>query len=188
MVEINKEIDLRSPEFIASRRFIKPVLLKYLAVFLSLALISGAHYGAARYCDQLRSHLKANTAAVQNLKEEVPPLLDLSFQASLVKARSGLEQSFHSSSKPLHTYLVQARQLADLYHLDMELAMIDAGGKLLLKGTGRQINNMALYNRALEELPFIARAEITTINLNQEEKYHFEIQCVTKPQEGVEDN
>lgn len=188
MVEINKEIDLRSPEFIASRRFIKPVLLKYLAIILSLALISGAHYGAARYCDHLRAHLEANTFAVQNLKEEVTPLLDLAFKASLVKVRSELEQSFQSSSKPLHTYLVQARQLADLYHLNMELAIIDAGGKLLLKGTGRQINNMALYNRALEELPFIERAEIITINLNQEEKYHFEIQCLTKPAERMEDH
>ncbi len=185
MVEIAKEIDLRSPEFITSRRFFKPSFMKYLLVILSLILISSAHIGAIRYCDHLHSQLKTDTAALQKLKEENKPLMELYLQVSLNKTRSGLEHSVNSTSKPLHNYLVKSRQLADQFDLDLELATIDAGGQIFLKGTGPRINNVGLYNQALEDFSFIARSEITTINLGQEKIYYFEIQCLTKPKVEV---
>ncbi len=56
---MNQEIDLRSPEFIASRRLVRPVFLKYMVIVLLSFLLPGSYYGILFYSSNLQLELAA---------------------------------------------------------------------------------------------------------------------------------
>lgn len=169
------EIDLRSPEFIASTRPLGAAFVKKLVVALLFILLAGFLYSAHSYNVYLQRQLEKETAAVLALREEVQPLLALTEQSGLLKARSGLEQELLLSTEPVPEHLLAARRLALAHGLAVELITTDRNGNLFLKGLSLDLQEIATFNSALEAWPHIASAEVTALSLNYDGDYRFEI-------------
>ncbi len=169
------EIDLRTPEFKAKSRPLGAALAKKLMVALCCLLLAGFAYSAYTYNSYLKRQLATETTAVQELRKEVKPVIELTKQSALLKARSGLEQDLLSSAKPIQDYLLFVRQLAADYNLELELAAVDRKGNLLARGLSFDLQELASFNCALEEQPQVLSSEITALSLGHEGGYHFEL-------------
>ncbi len=174
MVEINSDIDLRSPEFIASRRPVSSAFLKKILVMLCCFLTAGLIYFACSLTGYLERQLYAAHAAVDELREEVEPIYELADQSALLQARANLEQELLESTQPIDKYLLAATQLAQDYSLEPAQVAVDREGNFLLKGRGGNLNDLASFNNRFEELPYIFSAEITALSLCPDGGYLFE--------------
>ncbi len=175
MVEIRREIDLRSPEFIASTRPLGRAFVKSLLVVLFCCLLAAALYTANSYRFYLQEQLEAETAALEALTEEVRPVLELRGQSALLKARADLERELIKSRKPVHDYLLSVRRLAAAHNLELELVAADREGSISLKGRGRALEDIASFSLEFENMPQICSAGVTALNLGYEGDYHFEL-------------
>lgn len=175
MVEIRREIDLRSPEFIASTRPLGRAFVKSLLGVLFFFLLAAALYTVHLYKCYLQDQLEAETASLEALREEVKPVLELIGQSALLKARADLERELLKSRKPVHGYLLSARHLAAAHNLELELVAADREDSISLKGRGHALEDIASFSLEFENMPHICTAGVTALNLGYEGDYHFEL-------------
>jgi len=175
VVALKTEIDLRSPEFIAANRPFSAALLKKLLVALGMLLLAVFLYGTHYYHGYLQRELEKETATVQALREEVQPLFALLEESALLKTRAGLEQELLLAAEPVPERLLEARQLARAHNLTVERAIADRSGDLFLKGRGRDLQEIAAFNSALEAWNHISSAEVTALSLDVDGDYRFAI-------------
>jgi len=172
---MNQEIDLRSPEFIASRRLVRPVFLKYMVIVLLSFLMPGSYYGILFYSSNLQLELAAENNYLLELEERVLPLQELLEETALLKIRSGLEKELELASKPIHEYLLAVKEKAYRHQIEADSITVDNTGNLSFKGRSGNITAIASYNQDLENLPFISRPEVISVNLIHDGGYNFEI-------------
>ncbi len=175
MVKIKGEIDLRSAEFIASRRLFKPVLLKFLAIVLLILIILGTYCGGSFYADNLRSDLLNEEAGLEYLRNEVSPLLMLIDDNALLEAKFSLKKDIRLLSKPLPQYLHSIREKAAASRIIITTTTIDKSGNLFIAGKCRVLEHISLFNKDLNELPFVLNAGVIFIDMVKENEYLFEI-------------
>ncbi len=169
------ELDLRTPEYIASRRLFGPPFLKLLSGILGFCMLVGAFYAATIYPDWLRRELEQEIGLAIGLREEVAPLLELAEETALLKARSDLEQDLIKSLDPPQEYLLVAKKLASAHRLNLEKVTVDRNGSLFLKGWSRDLGDIALFSQVLECEPCFVSSEVRLINRGPGGNYYFEL-------------
>lgn len=172
---MSREIDLRSPEFIAANRPIRPVFLKYVVVVLLSFFLPGVYYSAQIYSAKLQFELEAESYYLLELKERAAPLQELLKETALLQNRAALEKELQPASMPIHEYLLSVKETAYRHQLEVDSITIDNTRVLSFKGRSGDINTIASYNQDLEKLPFISRPEVISVNLIGDGGYSFEI-------------
>ncbi len=182
---MNGEMDLRSAKFIASRRFFKRGLFKILSAGLIIAALAGIHCGGNAYVALLRSDLLQEEAALRELKDEVSPLLVLAEETALLEAKSSLKKDIGSSAMPLPQYLQSIRKKAAGKRIKIGTIAVDHSGSLAVSGTSGDLEQIALYSRALLNLKFIVNAEVSSIDMDQDKGYRFKIGGAVNAESGA---
>ncbi len=182
---MNREMDLRSAEFIASRRFFKPGLFKILSAGLIIAALAGIHCGGNAYVALLRSDLLQEEAVLRKLKDEAFPLLVRAEETALLKDKSSLKKEIASSAMPLSQYLQSIRKKAAGSRIKIESILVDHSGNLAVTGTSGDLDQIALYSRALLDLKFIVNTAVSSIDMDRDKGYRFKIEGVVNAESGA---
>jgi len=178
------EIDLRTPEYIASRRLLSPAFLKICSALLGCCLLGSVFYAALAYTDGLKRELASETAIVSELREEVAPLLELAEETALLRARFNLEQDLLQSLPSAQEYFTVVRQLASNHRLELKTLTVDREGNVYLKGWGRDMDNIALFSSALEDESCFFSSEVLSVHRSPKGGYFFELSAAGETGNG----
>ncbi len=172
---MRREMDLRTPEFIASQRPIKPRFVAALASVMLLFLLFCAYQGLVIYKNNLKIIAGDEKVALQNLTDKTAKLQSAAGEIELYQQKSALEETISISSIPVSACLLKITATATANRVILSDILISATGKLQLKGSSETVRNVTSFNSALLQLPFIRAATITSIDMAGEQNYLFNL-------------
>lgn len=175
MVKINDGLDLRSSEFIASRRLFTAHFYFVLAFILSTFMITTLYFGLKIYADLLQSELLTEEAALQLLTFKSGQLTVILEEIALLEAKSNLENKLRNPDRPLSQLLITIREKAAFNQITIYLITIDHIGNLMIEGRSSDRHYITIFNHSLTELPLLTSTMITTIEMNGEDSFYFKI-------------
>ncbi len=172
---MNKQMDLRSPEYIYSRRFFKPRRLKILAAGLMVLIMISLPIGIERYVNVLQQEITAREAVLQELNLLTGPLEEIVEEISRLETKSALLKDLRDDDYAKPDILLRIHLEARSRGLTVENVVIREDGALTIRVTGPVMEQIALYNQALDEhFPAIEYA-VTRIGINDLNGYSFEL-------------
>lgn len=175
MVKIKSVLDLRSPEFIASRRFFKPVSLCILAVICFTGMVIGFCYGLTSYINRLQREVLMERASVRILASKTVPLTGLSEEVTRLENKYAIENSLREPGEALSFLLQGINETALSSHVKIESITIDQNRTVLIEGSGTVMQDVSLFNNALTELPAFSSSVIASIERYGENTFNFSI-------------
>lgn len=184
---MNRAVDLRSPEFIASRRFFKPRFYLVLAVIGCILAVGGFFYGMRLFSSILHSEISKKDILLHQLIPEAKPLELFMGENALLEAKASLENDIRSRQIPMSAHLQSIREKAAGHRIVVRTITIDSSGILQIEGSGPDLQHIALFNQMLTALPFVTDATVASIEMTANQDYFFKING-TFYNEGAADN
>lgn len=183
---MNGGLDLRSPEYIASLRFFTPSMVKIITTGMLAAALLGACIGGYAYSGFLQEKVALNEAALLESRKLAVSLVDLAENTARLEARSLLLEDARLLAKSGPQYLQIIKDKAAVSNLEVYAITIDSNGHFGAAGKGHLIGDIAIFNQALKDHRYFTASQITSIEMDSEYKYRFEIKGVLPPESGVE--
>ena len=172
---MNKQMDLRSSDYISSRRFFKPRRLKFLAAGLIVLIMISLPVGIERYGKRLQQEISARETALQELSLLAGPLEGIVEEISLLETKSALLRDLKTDHYAKSNILLRIRLEARRRGLIIEKVSIGEDGALIIRATGPVVEQIALYNQALDEHFPVIEYAVSRIGINDLNGYSFEI-------------
>ncbi len=179
------DLDLRSPEYISSTRFLKRGAVKAAAVFGLLMLPLVLLFAFEQYAADLSGKNAALEAEVAVLTLRAEPLLSMADQTEHFRAGLDLSDRVTAPSKGWPSYLQAVRSAAPP-DLVPEVILFTAGGNLEIRGGSKTMRGPAEYRDRIEALDFTGQTSLLSITKKDREAYSFIITALTGNPEGVE--
>lgn len=181
---MNEGLDLRSPEFIASRRRPGKSLSLILVILLGLG-ISFCSYGVLNfYARSLREQKDSALKELHLLRNRAEQLVELENETALLQEKAVLAEELTSINQPLSEWLQLTRKTASAGGVTLHEVSLDTKKSLFIEGEGLKMQQIAAFNRQLSALEFISETKINSIALKNDRGYHFKISGLLCSPEG----
>lgn len=175
---------MRSPEFIASRRILRPRLILTVLLIILLFAIPGGFYGLNLYADNLYHTLDGQKADILAFTIKVEPLTRMENEIRLLRAKAALEKEMKNLLTPWSVYLNSIRSAAPA-DLNIEQISANEHSELTIQGIGSTMQTIAHFNRNLEYLDFTDTVKIVSITMEPERGFRYVIRAAVKSGGGL---
>lgn len=183
MAGILNAIDLRSPEYKASKRIISPACIKLIYGIIFIYIITGSYLGLRLYIDNLNYHLASENAELQLLSfkkavlnKETDEILQLQKQQKLVKDLS-------SGYYPFTVYICAINEASEITNVSIKKTYLDHSGTFIVSGTANCHQSIAIFNQSLNDLSIFKSAAITSTELAGPALFYFSIEGILSEME-----
>ncbi len=178
-------MDLRSSEYKAGNRFIKPTAVKVIAAILLLLFPFGLFYGLNLYAASVESKNNLLQGKISDLTLAADPLIIMSAETEQIQVRANLEKKLHFLKAPWSYYLQELQSSAP-QELAVETIIISPDRNIDIRGSSATMQTAARYKQNIESLSFMKKAELTTVTMNTSGRYDFQISALLVSEEGVD--
>lgn len=171
------EIDLRTPEFIASARFRRCRLYLYILIAAAAAAALLGYCLLQRNAGAMRQENARLRTANHALAAEAAPLREMQNEIALLQARKALTLGLQAEKGSWSDYLrlIEAKAPAGLH---VETMVLERKGSLVIQGRGSSMQQVTGYTEALKGYAFIGDAAVRGMELEAERSYRFTIDAL----------
>jgi cell division protein FtsB len=181
---MNAGLDLRSPEFIASRRRPGKGLSIVLVILLGL-IITLCSYGAmSLYAQWLQEQKESALYKLHILKDRAEQFQELENETALLQQKATLVEELAALKQPLPEWLQLSRETATAGEITLHEVSLDTKGSFFVEGEGLKMQQIAAFNRQLSSLDFLSETMINSIAMKSDQGYHFTISGLLCSPEG----
>ncbi len=178
------EINLRPHEFVTSREFYWPRLVRTIAAVLLLFSLAVGSVLGYLYMVNLRNDLVNLAGTRDELKLKAAPVIQLEQAIERVSQGVALEKSFLGTVTPWSRYLQKIKSAAGK---EIRVVQMSATveGKITVDGQAENLKDIAIYAQNLENLDFLSQVAITQISLGKENRLAFVLNAVSTTGGGL---
>ena len=170
---MSNNMDLRSPEYIAAQRFLKPPLLAFIIVLAFTILIIAGLQAATCYKYRLERAIRSAEESAAILQVTSEPLILMKEDLETIIAKKTLLDEVITDSKPLASQLKTISDRSTASGVDLQRISITESGDLAIEGYVSQAKDAATFNQQLSTISFIDSCQVNRIDLSGNENYLF---------------
>lgn len=169
------EVDLRTPEYLASQKFLKPPVIALLVV-LAITFCTFSGLQAARwYKNSLQVRLTSAQETLVELQGAAEPFILMKEEIEVIEDKKALLDENINSLLPLASHLKTVTAVAAANRVELHQVSLAGCGDFTIQGRISQAKDAAIFNQDLASLPFVYSCQINKIDLSSDDKYHFMI-------------